>query len=145
MYTWHVDGVLQNDDDFELQVIWPDSSMDHFIEVYGTDSVGCLGESSYLTVNTTSCYRLSVPNSFTPNNDGLNDAFMVRGLSIYQPILQIYNRWGQTVYHSYNLTPWNGSDGNGYYCETGVYAWTLHYVDDKGFNHMEQGHVVLVR
>ena len=145
VYTWHVDGVLQNDDDFELQVIWPDSSMDHFIEVYGTDSVGCLGESSYLTVNTTSCYRLSVPNSFTPNNDGLNDAFMVRGLSIYQPILQIYNRWGQTVYHSYNLTPWNGSDGNGYYCETGVYAWTLHYVDDKGFNHMEQGHVVLVR
>jgi gliding motility-associated-like protein len=145
VYTWYVDGELQNDDDFELQMIWPDSSMDHFIEVYGTDSIGCKGEKSYLTVNTTACHRLYVPNSFTPNGDGYNDAFIVRGLSVYQPILQIYNRWGQLVHHSYNLSPWNGNDGNGYYCETGVYAWTLHYVDDKGFNHMEQGHVVLVR
>lgn len=145
VYTWHVDGQLQNDDDFELQVLWPDSTTTHYIEVYGTDSIGCKGETSYLTVNTTACHRLYVPNSFTPNGDGYNDAFTVRGLSVYQPILQIYNRWGQMVHYSSNLAPWNGNDGNGYYCETGVYAWTLHYVDDKGFNHMEQGHVVLVR
>jgi gliding motility-associated-like protein len=145
VYTWHVDGVLQNDDDFELQMIWPDSSMDHVIEVYGTDSVGCIGETSYLTVNTTACYRLFAPNSFTPNNDGVNDAFIVRALSVYNPTLKIYNRWGQVVHSSLNLSPWDGNDGSGYYCENGVYAWTLHYEDDKGFNHTEQGHIVLIR
>ncbi len=145
IYTWRVDGELQNDDDFELQVIWPDSSMDHYIEVFGTDSVGCKGEKSYLTVNTEACHRLFAPNSFTPNGDTYNDAFEIKGLSIYQPELKIYNRWGQMVHYSTTLAPWNGNDGSGYYCENGVYHWTLHYTDDKGFNHSEQGHVVLIR
>ena len=145
VYTWYVDGELQNDDDFELQVIWQDSTTDHFIEVYGTDSIGCKGEKSYLTVNTTACHRLYVPNSFTPNGDGYNDAFIVKGLSVYQPVLQIYNRWGQLVHYSVNLAPWDGNDGSGYYCANGVYAWMIHYVDDKGFNHAEQGHLVLIR
>jgi gliding motility-associated-like protein len=89
--------------------------------------------------------QVYAPNSFTPNDDGVNDAFTVEALDIYSPILKIYNRWGQVVHSSLNLSPWNGSDGNGYYCETGIYAWTLQYEDDKGFNHTEQGRIILIR
>ncbi len=74
-YTWHVDGVLQPDTDFELNVLWPDTTMDHTITVYGTDTLGCESELNAITIRTNTCYRLYVPNSFTPNNDGFNDVF----------------------------------------------------------------------
>lgn len=89
--------------------------------------------------------QLYAPNSFTPNADGVNDVFIVSALDIYSPVLKIYNRWGRVVHYSLNLAPWDGNDGNGYYCDSGIYAWTLHYEDDKGLNHTEQGHIIMIR
>ena len=146
IYTWRVDGVLQSDDDFELQAAWPDSTMDHGIVVYGTDSVGCVGEKSYLTIHTEACVRLYIPISFTPNGDGFNDAFKIVGESIYNPRMRIYSRDGQVLWEINSLDQaWNGNDGKGYYCPNGVYNWTLHYEDDNGFGREETGHVVLIR
>ena len=47
--------------------------------------------------------ELSVYNGFSPNGDGVNDVFVVEGLHNYpNNKLEIYNRWGNRVYHSYN-------------------------------------------
>jgi gliding motility-associated-like protein len=146
IYTWRVDGELQSDQDFELQMVWSDSTMDHSITVYGTDSVGCVGEKSYLTVHTDACLRLYIPISFTPNGDGFNDAFKIVGESIYNPRLKIFSRDGQVIHETNRIDQaWNGNDGNGYYCPNGVYNWILNYQDDRGFGHQEAGHVVLIR
>lgn len=146
IYTWRVDGELQSDQDFELQMFWPDSTTDHSITVYGTDSVGCVGEKSYLTVHTDACLRLYIPISFTPNGDGFNDAFKIVGESIYNPKLKIFSRDGQVIHETNRIDQaWNGNDGNGYYCPNGVYNWILNYQDDRGFGHQEAGHVVLIR
>ena len=146
VYTWHVDGTLQNDDDFELQLTWPDSSMSHYIIVYGTDSMGCKGEQSAVTIATEACHRLYVPNSFTPNGDGYNDALKVYGLSVYDLDFKIYNRYGQIIHTLKSVNQvWNGNDGTGYFVETGVYNWIATYKDDKGFGHGAKGHIVLIR
>ena len=51
-----------------------------------------------------------VPNSFSPNGDGIHDNFKIRCLYNYEnPILEIYNRWGNLVYkkdHYGNLDFW---------------------------------------
>jgi uncharacterized repeat protein (TIGR01451 family)/gliding motility-associated-like protein len=40
-----------------------------------------------------------VPNSFSPNGDGIHDVFKVRCLYNYEnPIIEIYNRWGNLVF-----------------------------------------------
>lgn len=146
VYTWHVDGDLINDDDFELQMTWPDSTMPHYITVYGTDSIGCVGEESYLTISTTACHRLYVPNSFTPNGDGYNDGLRVVGLSVYNLDFKVYNRYGQQICNLRTLNQaWDGSDGSGYYCPTGVYNWIATYSDDLGFGHTQKGYIVLIR
>jgi len=52
----------------------------------------------------------SPPNIFTPNADGINDKWEIPGLSKYpQCKVEIFNRWGQLIFHSvgYN-TPWDG-------------------------------------
>jgi gliding motility-associated-like protein len=67
--------------------------------------------------------ELFIPNIFTPNNDGKNDLFVIKGLEAYPGSqLVIFNRWGNEVYRSANyLNDWNGSslaEGTYYYLLT---------------------------
>ena len=54
---------------------------------------------------------ITIPNIFTPNGDGKNDVFEIKGLEAYTGSqLFIYNRWGNEVYKSDNyLNNWDGS------------------------------------
>ena len=145
-YTWYIDNQLQFDTDNSISFTWQDTTLDHTIEVFGTDDKGCRSDKSYLTIHVDACHRLYVPNSFSPNDDGINDAFYINGINFYDPKLQIYNRWGDLVWQlSSKNVYWTGNDGKGYYCEDGVYNWILTYKDDKGFGHEQVGHVNLIR
>lgn len=53
-----------------------------------------------------------IPNAFSPNGDGINDLFFVQGEDIDPDnfSMQIFNRWGQVVFSTNNLSEkWNGS------------------------------------
>ena len=69
-----------------------------------------------------------IPNSFTPNGDGLNDAW--RPVFINQDIseLYIYDRWGQKLFsgNASNNYSWDGTFHN-HMCEQGVYAYVIIY------------------
>jgi gliding motility-associated-like protein len=50
-----------------------------------------------------------IPNSFTPNGDGLNDTFGVYGEAIQGFRIQVFNRWGQMIFESTDVNlRWNG-------------------------------------
>src|SRR5436190_1079837 len=54
--------------------------------------------------------RLYIPNSFTPNNDGINDVFGVNGEGLQNFHIMIFNRWGQVIFESRNPhDTWNGT------------------------------------
>lgn len=54
--------------------------------------------------------KFILPNVFTPNGDGKNDFFTVKGEDIFEYHIEIYNRWGQIVFNSYDMnSPWDGS------------------------------------
>ncbi|MFT4679454.1 MAG: gliding motility-associated-like protein [Litorivivens sp.] len=76
---------------------------------------------------------LYIPNSFTPNNDGVNDYFSVIGDQLLRFELNIFNRWGDLVFHSTDITQaWNGScNGGEHFSPNGVYQYQ---VKVKGFN-----------
>ena len=76
---------------------------------------------------------LYVPTAFTPNNDGINDAFKVVGGQIKDYELWILNRWGEEVFHSTSLDDfWMGDvQGGAHYAENGIYNWIIRL---KGFN-----------
>ena len=54
---------------------------------------------------------LFIPNSFTPNGDGINDLFIISGIDAYPDHrLTIYNRWEQKVFETKNYqNNWDGS------------------------------------
>jgi gliding motility-associated-like protein len=72
------------------------------------------------------------PNAFTPNNDGLNDAWrVITEVDCWNKWeLTIYNRWGQVVYEIDDPSQvWDGSfRGGDHYVSDGVYAYTLRAV-----------------
>ena len=43
--------------------------------------------------------NLEVPNAFSPNNDGVNDVFLVKHKSLIQFDATVFNRWGKEIYH----------------------------------------------
>jgi gliding motility-associated-like protein len=144
MYNWFIDDVRQLTTDNQLSVQWYDTTQTYILKVIAYDEIGCESEPKLISVRTETCQRFFAPNSFTPNGDGINDVFMISGLSVYQPNLKIFNRWGVEVYVSSNLY-WTGDGGGGYYCDNGVYNWIIEYRDKLGQNKQESGHVILVR
>jgi gliding motility-associated-like protein/uncharacterized repeat protein (TIGR01451 family) len=65
---------------------------------------------------------LYIPNVVTANGDGKNDHFVVRGIEQYPgSVLEIYNRWGNQVYHSGNYD--NNWGGTG--LSAGIYYYVL--------------------
>lgn len=68
----------------------------------------------------------SIPNTFTPNGDGVNDTWQIAGLEYYQKAtVNIFNRWGQKVYSSTGYaTPWDGTY-NGKALPAGTYYYII--------------------
>lgn len=88
--------------------------------------------------------KIFAPNSFTPNNDGVNDVFFITTDSISDATLIIYNKAGAIIYNSSNLW-WTGDSGSGFYCVNDIYTWLLRYKDINGFYNEKRGYVQLTR
>ena len=68
----------------------------------------------------------NIPNTFTPNNDGINDTWIIQNLSDYPNVrLQVFNRYGQVVFESKGYTkPWDGTM-NGKSMPFGTYYYVI--------------------
>jgi gliding motility-associated-like protein len=143
-YGWFVDNIKQSSFTEQLIMTWYDTTQTYIIKVIAYDEIGCESKPKLISVRTETCQRFFAPNSFTPNGDGTNDIFKISGLSVYEPTLKIFNRWGDIVYTSSNLW-WTGDSGTSYYCDNGVYNWVIEYRDKDGFNKQNSGYVTLIR
>ena len=81
--------------------------------------------SSY--VNVESNFKLWVPNTFTPNNDGINDTFkpIVIGVDYYELIIS--DRWGEILFNTFDVKDsWDGYQ-DGELAPNGVYKCEVIY------------------
>ena len=92
------------------------------------------------------CCQLFIPNAFSPNGDGRNDAFGVRTLAPPRSFqLNIYNRWGQLIFStSVNGQGWDGRIG-GQLQSTGTFVWTVKAMDYTGKAYFQKGIFTLIR
>ena len=98
-------------------------------------------------------FNLFIPTSFTPNNDGTNDAFFVQGSDIDPSKFefQIFNRWGEVVFETNDINePWIGEVKNQsgeYYAPNGTYMYRVevHSESEEAVRKEVFGSVMLIR
>jgi gliding motility-associated-like protein len=74
-----------------------------------------------------------IPNTFTPNNDGTNDVWVIKHIEDYPGCkIEVFNRWGNKVYDSTGYSqPWNGTANNGQELPITTYFYTIDLKDGK--------------
>lgn len=95
------------------------------IEVIALGAIACENSMVARTTGKTLPGQYYIPNSFTPNGDGLNDVFKVYGNIIANVKMKIFNQWGELLYEANG--PSEGWDGRqrGKLQPVGVYAYVI--------------------
>ena len=111
----------------------------------------CIDDPGLVCPDWTSVY---LPNTFTPNNDGVNDTWqMVYDLECWVDVeFKIFNRWGGMIYSGmgdyYDSYPyWDGSvNGGDHYASDGVYTYTFYARKLNSTEIFERhGHITIFR
>lgn len=109
-----------------------------------TDAQGCSSADSVAVYLMEVCCDVFVPNAFSPNSDEYNDVLYVKGRCIQSMRFTIYDRWGNKVFESVDVT--NGWDGTykGKPMDTAVLVYYLQ-TTNNGNQVNKKGNISLVR
>ena len=92
------------------------------------------------------CGKVPIPNTFTPNGDGLNDIFFISNPFTLEELLsfEIFDRWGNQMFSTMGKTEgWDGSY-QGQPVEPGPYLYRIRY-NCQGSEQEKSGSVLLIR
>lgn len=107
-----------------------------------TSELGCKNTDVLVVIVAGSLY---LPNTFTPNGDSYNDTFGAWGKEIGQFELLVFNRWGELIWSTDQLTGrWDGTY-QGVASPIDTYVWRVTATELSGRHHEAVGHVNLVR
>jgi gliding motility-associated-like protein len=112
---------------------------------------GCVKEDQVLITTICNGGNVFIPNTFSPNGDGMNDLFYPRGNGINGiKALRVFNRWGAIVFQKYNYAindataGWDGTM-NGQKLPADVYIYDAEVICDNNQILPMKGNVTLIR
>jgi gliding motility-associated-like protein len=153
--TWQVvSGTASFSNDSTLQTSVSGLSAGSNVIVYSISNGSC-GSSDSISITVLNAddalctiEDVFIPEGFSPDEDGSNDAFVIYGLKGQRVTLKVFNRWGNLVYESDNYQ--NNWDG---ICTTGLILAgerlpesTYYYIlQIEGENETRKGYLTLWR
>ncbi len=143
-YDWNFgDGNISDDENPSHTFTMPG---EFYVSLKTTSLHGCI-DSVGTNVAVTNELAFYAPTAFTPNNDELNEEFIIfiDGMTPDTFIMKIYDRWGEIIYSTNNIDEgWNGRHKDRI-CDSGVYIWEVEFVDRYGNKYSKHGNVTLLR
>jgi gliding motility-associated-like protein len=115
------------------------------------DRYGCKNSGGVTVKVVCNGQNFFIPNTFSPNGDGINDVFYLRGTGLFRVnSLMIFNRWGQVVFEKKNFQvndPLSGWDGTykGKKATPDVYVYQVEIICDNGETMKYSGNVALIQ
>jgi gliding motility-associated-like protein len=136
-YLW-TPNVGISDNTVKEPVITGNADITYTLQV--TDNRGCVStDQTQIIVSP----EITVSNTITPNGDGINDYWVIKGLIAYeQATVDIFNRYGQKIFHSLGYPkPWDGTY-NGSSLPVGVYYYVI---DTKVNGQVLSGPITIIK
>jgi gliding motility-associated-like protein len=112
-------------------------------------SKGYQRNGNYISYSNTVCINFDpivwIPNAFSPNDDNVNDFFLLKGGALKSFNIKIYNRWGAQLFESDDLN--NSWDGNFHDkpCQMDVYVYVVKYWGANNILETRTGQIHLLR
>lgn len=129
-----------------VTILTPDTTMTYTVTV--TDTFGCSqSDTVTIRVQPVLCGTpfVFIPNSFTPNGDGVNDMLYARSDILEECYFAIYNRWGEKLFETVdNNIGWDGTFKHKD-CPRGVYDYYFKGKCKDGDELELKGNVTLIR
>jgi gliding motility-associated-like protein len=86
-----------------------------------------------------------IPNTFIPDDDRFNNFFLGSFVGVAWIKLEVFNRWGQSVYYTEDMNfRWDGRY-KGKKVQDGTYIWKLIYKPNREIEQLMTGHVNVLR
>jgi gliding motility-associated-like protein len=148
-YQWFFeDGYPSQSTQEDVDVSFPDGVTGTYdITLITTSQLGCSDTMDYELIVFPEVL-IYAPNTFTPDGDEFNQDWLIHmeGVDLYDFELLIFNRWGEVVWESHDITvPWDGMY-NGKPLKQGMYNWVVRTKDilnDGKYTYT--GHVTILR
>ncbi|PCI94099.1 MAG: hypothetical protein COB15_15000 [Flavobacteriales bacterium] len=125
-YWSFTNGNPNNSMNIDPVVTFPsDTAGTYPVELIVANAAGCRDTTIGQFVKIDGVYLFYMPNSFSPDGDGLNETFRAYGdaIELTQYNIQIFNKWGELMFEANNLeNGWNGTY-KGKDVPNGVYIW----------------------
>ena len=95
--------------------------------------------------NTLEC--IEMPNTFSPNDDGINDYWSLNFPNYEQASLVIFNKWGNQIweFNGGNNMSWDGKTTDGLDIPSGTYYYTIELTDALGQTTNQTGPITIIR
>jgi gliding motility-associated-like protein len=137
-HYWTSDGPIDDVTSLTPKVS-PTESTTYILHAESTNDCGTVSDEVFVRV----FKKLTIPTTFTPNNDGVNDTWKIDKLVTYpESVLTIYTRAGSEVFRTVgDARQWNGNYG-GKFLPAGVYYYVI---DLKNNLPKKAGWVMLIR
>ena len=127
----------------------PNETTDYIIEVKNPG--GCKTRDKVTVFVVCNGANVFIPNTFSPNGDGMNDIFYPRGTGLFRiKTFRVFNRWGEVVYEKNAFMPNDASSGwdgkhNGQKLTPDVYVYTVEIVCDNNSTLVFKGNIALLQ
>lgn len=143
-YDWDFDNGFSSTEE-DPNTVFLDSGV-HSVQLIATNEIGCVN-TIVKQINVKPEFWVYIPNSFTPNNDGVNDLFRAEGINMFDVEIFIFDRWGSNlIYQSSEVSRgWNGILSNGQVAPIGTYPYKIKVHDAHGEQFIYEGYVNLIR
>lgn len=116
----------------------------YIVTLIATDEKGCKDTIQKPIVIIEEFY-IYVPNTFTPDNDRINNTFKASTIGIKELEIHIFNRWGELVFTSKDKRfEWDGTYNNAV-VQDGVFTYGISYIANNGMEGKLYGHVNLIK
>ena len=126
-WLWDFAG-LETSTEWSPVFTFPQSPGDYSVTLSVTNALGC-SDVITRTIRVTESFMLFIPNTFTPDMDGLNDAWQFAGTDIDPSdfSVRVTDRWGRIVYASTDFEgAWVGDvQEGGYFAPNGTYTYRI--------------------